>query len=337
MVDDPKHHERSMSQRVLVTGAGGFIGSHLVEHLVRQGATVRALTHYNSANHWFNLERLPEDCRRDVEVFPGDIGDPALVDDAVRGCETVFHLAALIGIPYSYRARASYVATNVIGTANVLEACLRRDVGRLVHTSTSEVYGSAQYIPIDESHPLVAQSPYAASKIGADKLVESFWHSFSLPTVTIRPFNTYGPRQSARAIVPTIISQALHGNAISLGNASPVRDLTYVDDTVAGFIAGARHAPGQGEVVNLGTGEGISVEELVTRVGRVLGKTLEIVSDESRVRPAGSEVTRLVSNNAKAIELLRWRPTTTLEEGLERTTTHIRSHLQEYKADVYTV
>lgn len=326
-----------MSRQVLVTGAGGFIGSHLVERLVEQGDSVRAFVHYNSAGHWFNLERLPPSCLSEVEVLLGDVTDPARVEEAVRGCDVVFHLAALIGIPYSYLALRSYVMTNVYGTANVLDACLRAGVGRLVHTSTSEVYGSARYVPIDEAHPLTAQSPYAASKIAADKLVESYGNSFDLPVCTVRPFNTYGPRQSARAVIPTIIVQALAGDVIRLGSTTPVRDLTYVTDTADGFIAAGRAECAAGTVVNLGTGEGLSVGQLVDETSRRLGRTLTVETDPQRVRPVQSEVTRLISDNRKAAEVLGWRPVVSLSDGLDATIRDVERHLTAYKAQAYNV
>jgi NAD dependent epimerase/dehydratase len=326
-----------MAEQVLVTGAGGFIGSHLVERLVSHGYAVRALVHYNSSGHWSSLEQVSPNCLRSVEVIAGDITDSSQVDEAVRGCQIVFHLAALISIPYSYRAPRSYLTTNVIGTANVADACCKTGVNRLVHTSTSEVYGSAQYVPIDEAHPLVAQSPYSASKIAADKVVESFAVSFGLPACIVRPFNTYGPRQSARAIIPTIITQALAGNVVRLGSTAPVRDLTFVTDTADGFIAAGVASTTPGDVVNLGTGEGHSVQQLVDAVARHLGKTLRVETDPQRVRPAASEVTRLISSNARAAERLCWRPRVSIDEGLEVTIRHIEQHMAHYKIGAYAV
>jgi NAD dependent epimerase/dehydratase len=326
-----------VAEKVLVTGAGGFIGSHLVERLVERGYNVRALVHYNSSSYWSNLEEVAPKCLREVEVMPGDVTDSARVEEAVRGCDIVFHLAALISIPYSYSAVRSYLAANVSGTANVAEACLRAGVRRMVHTSTSEVYGSAQYVPIDEAHPLVAQSPYSASKIAGDKLVESFAKSFGLPVCTVRPFNTYGPRQSARAVIPTIVTQALSGDIVQLGSTTPVRDLTYVTDTADGFIAAGRASAGAGEVINLGTGEGLSVGQLVEEVARRLGKTLTVQTDPDRVRPTKSEVERLISNNGKAARLLGWRPQTSIAQGLDATTRYIEQHLARYKVGGYTL
>ena len=324
-----------MAERVLVTGAAGFIGSHLVERLVREGYDVRAFVHYNALSHWGNLEKLPRDVLSQVEVMPGDLADSFMVDRAVGGCALVFHLGALIGIPYSYTAPAAYVATNVSGTLNVLQACRRHAVRRLLHTSTSEVYGTAQYVPIDERHPLVGQSPYSASKIGADKLAESFWLSFSTPVVTVRPFNTYGPRQSARAVIPTIISQALKGAEIQLGSTDTVRDFTYVEDTAAGFVAAARADGVDGEVINLGTGEAVTVGDLVDRIGRIVGRRLVVQQDPARIRPAASEVGRLISDNTRARTRLGWTPAVTLEQGLARTVDAIAASLVDYKTDVY--
>jgi NAD dependent epimerase/dehydratase len=326
-----------MAERVLVTGAGGFIGSHLVERLVREGYAVRAFVHYNALNSWGNLERLAPDVLGGVEIMAGDLADSFMVDHAVAGCATVFHLGALIGIPYSYVAPAAYIATNVSGTLNVLQACRRHAVGRMVHTSTSEVYGTAQYVPIDERHPLVGQSPYSASKIGADKLAESFFLSFDTPVVTVRPFNTYGPRQSARAVIPTIITQALTDGRVSLGSTDTVRDFTYAEDTAAGFVAAARARGVDGDVINLGTGQAVSIADLVERIGRMVQRPLTVVRDPQRVRPAGSEVGRLISNNEKARRLLAWTPQIDLDTGLGRTIEAIARSLAEYKADRYGV
>jgi NAD dependent epimerase/dehydratase len=325
-----------LATKVLVTGAGGFIGSHLAEQLVVEGYDVRAFVHYNAAGYWHNLEKIPQDVLDNIEVTAGDITDPYFVDNAVAGRDIVFHLAALIGIPYSYIAPKAYVSTNVGGTLNILQSCRRHNVPRLVHTSTSEVYGSAQYVPIDEKHPLVGQSPYSASKIGADKLVESYYRSFDLPACIIRPFNTYGPRQSARALIPTIISQALSGDVVRLGNLEPVRDLTFVKDTARGFIAGAGSDKCIGNVCNLGVGEGVSIGALVERTGALMGKELKVESDPQRIRPAKSEVTRLISNNAKMKELAQWGPTVSLDEGLRFTIDYVRDNLNEYKL-VYNI
>jgi dTDP-glucose 4,6-dehydratase len=322
---------------VLVTGAGGFIGSHLVERLVARGDRVRAFVHYNGAGRTGLLELLPAEMQREVEIVAGDIIDPWRVESAVRGCAVVYHLAALIAIPYSYDAPWSYTSTNVTGTLNVAQACLRAGVRRLVHTSTSEVYGSAQYVPIDEAHPLVGQSPYSASKIGADKLVESFVLSFDLPACTVRPFNTYGPRQSARAVIPTIITQALRGNVVHLGSTTPVRDLTFATDTADGFIAAAAAPAAAGEVINLGVGHGLSIAQIVDEVARRLGKTLVVELDPQRVRPEQSEVTRLISDNSKAARVLGWTPAVSFADGLDATIRYVETHLARFSASGYVI
>jgi NAD dependent epimerase/dehydratase len=326
-----------MSQRVFVTGAAGFIGSHLCELLVREGYQVRAFVHYNSSGRWPNLEQIPPDVRQHVEIVAGDIADFGAVTRAVAGCSWVFHLAALIGIPYSYVAPASYVQTNIIGTLNVLDACRQHGVERLLQTSTSETYGSAQYVPIDEKHPVVGQSPYSATKIAADKLVESYWLSFRTPVTTVRPFNTYGPRQSQRAIIPTIIAQALNGGVLKLGNLDPVRDLTFVTDTARGFLAAARSPRVIGEVINLGVGHGPSVRELVDKIGKLVGRSLEVEQDSARVRPEGSEVVRLISDNRKAQTLMQWTPQVDLDSGLAATIEHVRQYPQDYQLRGYVI
>ena len=325
-------------KRVLVTGAGGFIGSHLTERLVRAGASVRAMAHYNSRNDWGQIELLDGDIRGAVEVICGDVRDPFFCREAVKGRQVVFHLAALIGIPYSYLAPADYVATNVAGTVNVLGACRDLDVEKIVHTSTSETYGTAQYVPIDEKHPLQGQSPYSASKIGADKMAESFFRSFRTPVVTVRPFNTYGPRQSARAVIPTIVGQLATGaGQVRLGSLTPVRDLTYVQDTAAGFMAVAESDGTVGEVVNLGTGRGISIGELAELIIEIMDVDAEVTCDEQRVRPEDSEVMRLIAATAKAEQLAGWRPTVSLRDGLAKTIEFVRKHVDLYKADIYNV
>lgn len=326
-----------MGKKALVTGAGGFIGSHLVEGLVERGYEIRAFVRYNSQNSWHNLDRVAPSVLSSVEVVAGDIADSFSVDRAVAGCELVFHLAALIGIPYSYVAPSSYVATNVTGTLNVLEASRRHGVSRVIHTSTSETYGSAQYVPIDERHPLVGQSPYSATKIGADKLAESFHLSFGAPVTVVRPFNTFGPRQSLRAIIPTVIVQALTRDVLSLGSLDPVRDFTFVTDTVAGFVAAAESDRAIGETVNLGVGVGVSIRELVDAVGDLLGRHLRVTEDPSRVRPEHSEVLRLVSDNGKARELMGWRPAVSLQAGIERTVAYLREHLGEFRGEQYVI
>jgi NAD dependent epimerase/dehydratase len=323
--------------KALVTGAAGFIGSHLTELLVEEGYDVKAFVHYNSNNNRYNLEYLPKETLDAIEVMPGEIADPFAVDKAVEGCDVVFHLAALIGIPYSYVAPGSYVSTNVTGTLNVLEACRKHGVGRVLHTSTSETYGTAQYVPIDEKHPMVGQSPYSATKIAADKLAESFWLSFRTPVTTVRPFNTYGPRQSMRAIIPTIIAQALSGDTLKLGSLDPVRDLTFVTDTARGFLAASRSDKVIGEVVNLGVGDGPSIGQLVQRIGELLGKELIVEQDPARIRPANSEVMRLISNNDKARALMDWEPLVGLDDGLREVIKFIEANLSHFKVGIYNI
>jgi len=322
-------------QTVLVTGAGGFIGSHLTERLVERGASVRALVHYNALGTWGWLD---ESLARDnIEVIAGDVCDRDSVRQAMQDVEIVFHLAALIGIPYSYHAPASYVRTNVEGTLNVLQNARELGLKRIVHTSTSEAYGTARYVPIDEDHPLQGQSPYSATKIGADKLAEAFHLSFGLPVVTIRPFNTFGPRQSARAVIPTIVTQCLTGDVVRLGNLHPTRDLTYVSDTVEGFISAASISNAIGRTINIGSGREISIGDLARSIIRQVGRPITIKGDERRVRPTESEVQRLVADNALARKLLGWEPTISLEEGLERTIEWVQQHLGRYRPDVYTI
>ena len=322
---------------VLVTGAGGFIGSHLVERLVRDGHRVRAFVHYNSRNDWGNLELISQAVKREVEVVTGDIADPFSVRSATKGVQVVYHLSSLIAIPYSYVAPQSYVQTNVQGAMNVLQAARDEGVCRVVHTSTSECYGTAQYVPIDERHPLQGQSPYSASKIGADMLAESYWRSFGLPVATIRPFNTFGPRQSARAVIPTIIAQALRGGPIKLGALSPTRDMNYVDNTVDGFLAVGTHPAAVGQVINVGSGREISIRDLALVIVGLMGSSSDVVEDDQRIRPANSEVERLLCGNAKAKDLLGWTPTVDLEEGLRRSIDWFRQHLDRYKADLYNI
>ncbi|MEA1986703.1 MAG: SDR family NAD(P)-dependent oxidoreductase [Candidatus Marinimicrobia bacterium] len=325
--------------KVLVTGAGGFIGSNLVEELVKKGIQVRAFIHYNSRNSWGNLELLPSKILNEVEIFTGNIEDPFSVKKAVKNCDTVFHLAALIGIPYSYIAPESYVNTNVKGTLNIMQACLDQNVEKIVHTSTSEAYGTAIYTPIDEEHPLQGQSPYSASKIGADKIAESYHLSFDLPVATIRPFNTYGPMQSARAIIPTIISQALttKANKIKLGSLNPVRDLNFVKDTVNGFIKIAENENSIGELINIGFGEGIPIGKLADKIINFINPKIKIISDEKRIRPDKSEVMKLICNNEKAEKLVNWKPEYTLEQGLKETIEFVKEHINLYKPEIYNV
>ena len=326
-----------MGTRAFVTGAGGFIASHLVETLLRRDWQVTALVHYSSRAGWGWLET--HHCRPlpNLKVVLGDITDPFLVRESLEGCDVVFHLAALIAIPYSYHAPASYVQTNVTGTLNLAEAARKTGVRRLVHTSTSEVYGTARYTPVDEEHPLQGQSPYSASKIAADKLIESFVCSYGLPAVTLRPFNTYGPRQSARAVIPSIIAQALHGKSVRLGSLDPIRDLTFVSDTVEGFIRAAEAGDVTGQVFNLGTGEAVSIRELAQIIFDLLGVNPSLVTDPERIRPAASEVQRLVSNNGKAAKMLGWHPTVSLREGLGRTIEWMQAHAELYRPEEYTV
>lgn len=317
-------------RRVLVTGAGGFIGSHLTERLVERGARTRALVRYHSGGSWGWLDQSP--VKDDVEVVTGDIRDADSVRAAVEGVEIVFHLAALIAIPYSYHAPLSYVRTNVEGTLNVLQAAREAGVARLLHTSTSEVYGTARSIPIDEEHPLQAQSPYAASKIGADHLARSFWLSFGLPVVTVRPFNTFGPRQSARAVVPTIIAQCLSGTTLRLGNTNPLRDFSYVNDIVDGYLLAAEAEGAIGRTINLGSGREIRIEDLAHRIADLAGTSVEIRRDPERVRPRQSEVERLLADNTVARQILGWQPSVSLEEGLRRTLEWMREHQDAYRA-----
>jgi dTDP-glucose 4,6-dehydratase len=324
-------------RQVFVTGAGGFIGSHLVDALLARGARVRAMVRYNSRSSRGQLSELSGPRHERLEVVAGDIRDSRFVTRAVGGSEVVFHLAALIGIPYSYVAPSSYLDTNIAGTLNVLEAVRETGASRLVHTSTSEVYGSAVYVPIDENHPLQGQSPYSASKIGADKLAESYFNSFEVPVVTLRPFNTYGPRQSPRALLPSVLLQALSADSIRVGSLEPVRDLTYVTDTVEGFLR-AGSVPGiAGETINLGTGEGFSVGELVKMACDAVGRHPPVVVDEQRVRPKQSEVMRLVSCNARAREKLDWAPSIALDKGLELMLPWFRDNPNYYDASVYNV
>ncbi len=324
-------------KKVLVTGAGGFIGSHLTEHMVVRGAKVRALVHYNSRNDWGLLEKLPKTIKKEIEVVTGDIRDPFAMQKAVAGRNVVFHLAALIAIPYSYQAPMSYVETNVRGTLNVMQACLDEGVEKVVHTSTSETYGTAIYTPIDEKHPLQGQSPYSASKIGADKIAESYYLSFELPVATIRPFNTYGPRQSARAVIPTIISQALIKDEIFLGSLSPIRDLNFVKDTVAGFVKIAEYENTNGKVTNVGFGQGITIGDLAQKIFKLLKKEVKIQTDEQRIRPEKSEVLTLICDNSQAKELVNWAPAHTLDQGLMETINFIKENSDMYKTEQYNV
>lgn len=321
-------------KKVLVSGAGGFIGSRLVEKLVLNGAEVKAFLRYSSRPEFGNLAFLQEDVFNEIEIVRGDLEDFAAVRDAMQGIEIVFHLGALISIPYSYLHPVENVRTNVLGTMNVLEAC-REKGAKLVHTSTSEVYGSALRVPIDEEHPLQAQSPYSASKIAADKLVESYFRSFDLPSITVRPFNTYGPGQSNRAVIPTIITQALSSNQVHLGMLESKRDFTYLDDTVDGFLKAAMAEKWNGEVYNLGTGSEVSIGEIAQLIFDYLQVKPEIVIDKERLRPEKSEVVRLLSDNCKATQELGWKPEVSLKEGLSLTIEWIRQNIKRYLPNEY--
>jgi NAD dependent epimerase/dehydratase len=322
---------------VLVTGAGGFIGGHVVERLVRDGARVRALCRYNSRNERGTLDWLPAEVTADLDVVLGELRDVESVSDAVAGMDVVIHLGAQIAIPYSYVNPRDFVEVNVLGTLNVAEAARRHGVTRVVHTSTSEVYGSAQTVPMTEAHPLEPQSPYAASKLAADKLIDSYHRSFDLPACVVRPFNTYGPRQSARAIIPTIISQALAGSTVRLGSLTPRRDLTFVADTAAGFVAAATAEDAVGRTIQLGANHDVSVGDLVRLVGEVLGRELSVETDPRRVRPEASEVVRLISGPFLAEEVLGWRAEVPLSEGLAQTIAWMERNAERYRASDYVI
>jgi NAD dependent epimerase/dehydratase len=321
-------------KKVLVTGAGGFIGSHLTELLVKQGLDVKAFLHYNSNNSWGWLEKSA--VKNDVEIITGDIRDYDSVNNAISGCDTVFHLAALIGIPYSYISPIAYIKTNIEGSYNVLESSRKSGVEKVLITSTSETYGTAQYVPIDELHPAVGQSPYSASKIAADQIAISYYRSFNLPVTVVRPFNTYGPRQSARAIIPTVISQILSGKTeLKLGNLHPTRDLTFVKDTARGFYEIANSEGLLGEMTNIGMSEEISILNLVNLIAEIIGSKIEIISDSQRVRGTKSEVERLFCANAKILKETNWKPEYNLRSGLEETVNWIKDNLDIYKPDIY--
>ena len=326
------------NKKVLVTGADGFIGSHLVEGLIAAGANVRAFVYYNSFNHWGWLDSFPKDKLKKLDIFSGDIRDPNGVAEAVKGMDTIFHLAALIGIPFSYHSPDSYVDTNIKGTLNILQAAKRYDAKKVVHTSTSEVYGTAQYVPIDENHPIKPQSPYAATKSAADTLALSFYYSFNLPVTVLRPFNTFGPRQSARAIIPTIISQVYAGKtAIHLGNQNATRDFTFVQDTVRAFMAVAASEKTTGQIFNAGSGQETSVKDLVGIIGKVTKKKLKIVSDKARLRPAKSEVERLLCDAGKIQSACGWTPKISLEQGIRLTCRWLKNNTRHYKSDIYNL
>lgn len=324
--------------KVLVTGADGFIGSHLTEALHREGFQVRALSQYNSFNNWGWLEDVY--CKDDIEIFSGDIRDPYYCEELVSGIDIVFHLAALIAIPYSYASPQNYVETNIQGTLNICQASIKNKVSRVLHTSTSEVYGTAQYVPIDEDHPLQPQSPYSASKIGADAIAMSFFHSFNLPVTVVRPFNTYGPRQSARAVLPTIITQIANGaKEISLGDTTPTRDFTYVEDTCSGFIKLSSCDDSIGETVNLGSNSEISISDALDIIKNLMKSDVNFILDKERIRPKNSEVHRLWSDNSKLRELTDFFPNTSIEEGLKKTIDWILipENLSRYKSEIYNV
>jgi NAD dependent epimerase/dehydratase len=322
-------------KRVLVTGAGGFIGSHLAEALVRNGARVKAFVHYRGNGSWGWLDESA--LKGEMEIIAGEVSDRDSVAGAMKGADIVFHLAALIGIPYSYHAPSSYLKTNIEGTLNVLQSGRDLGVQRILHTSTSEVYGTAQRVPIDEQHPLQGQSPYSACKIGADKLAEAFYLSFKTPVVTIRPFNTFGPRQSARAVIPTIMTQCLAGETVRLGSLHPTRDFNYVSDTVDAFLKGAEAESAIGRTINVGSGAEISIGDLVKKIGVIAGRTVTVAVEENRLRPSGSEVDRLLADNTQARKVLGWEPSVSLDEGLKKTFEWIREHLSQYRAGSYVV
>ncbi len=324
-------------KKVLVTGAAGFIGSHLTERLTLLGARTSAFVRYNSRNSWGFIDSFPDQVKREIEIISGDVRDTDAVRKSCKGKDLVFHLAALIGIPYSYVNPRDVVATNVGGTLNLLTAAAESEVGRIIVTSTSEIFGTAQYVPIDEKHPLQPQSPYAATKIAADKLAESFYATYRLPVVILRPFNTYGPRQSMRAVIPTIINQLLAGDEVKLGNLNPTRDLTFVEDTVEGFLLAASAPNIEGESINLGVGSEVSVGDLAKTISRLMGKEPNIRQEKTRQRSDPSEVQRLVSNNAKARSLLNWAPHVSLDEGLQKTIAWMATNLNMYKVDSYVI
>ena len=324
-------------KKVLVTGAEGFIGSHLTERLVALGAEVKALVMYNSFNTWGWIDTFRPGEKNKLHIICADIREADLLKSTLKDIDIVFHLAALIAIPYSYASPSSYIKTNIEGTLNLLQAARDHGVEKFLHTSTSEVYGTAQYVPIDEKHPLQGQSPYSASKIGADMIAESFHRSFDLPVTTVRPFNTYGPRQSLRAIIPTMILQMLNSNKIRLGSLQPIRDFTYVSDTVEGFIKAAETDEIDGEVINIGSANGISIGKLAEKLMKMMNKKITIESEEKRVRPSKSEVNQLICNNNKAKELIDWQPKMSLDEGLEKTINWFKANAGEYKSDIYNI
>jgi NAD dependent epimerase/dehydratase len=327
-----------VGKKVLVTGADGFIGSHLVERLLEEGCNVRAFVYYNSFNSWGWLDSLPSEIKSQLEIFAGDIRDPNGVREAMRGIDVVFHLAALIAIPFSYHSPDSYVDTNIKGTLNVLQAA--RDLGteKILVTSTSEVYGTALYVPIDEKHPFQGQSPYSATKIGSDRMAEAYYRSFNLPVTIVRPFNTYGPRQSARAVIPTIITQLLAGKTeIKLGSVSPTRDFNFVKDTANGFVEIAKSDLVIGEEINIATQDEISVGQLAQEMINQINPKAQIITDDIRIRPEKSEVERLLGSNQKIMQLTNWRPEYDLKRGLAETINWLKLNLHHYKTDIYNL
>ena len=327
-----------MADKVLVTGADGFIGSHLTEELVKKGKNVKAFVYYNSFNSWGWIDSLPKEIKDEIEIFSGDIRDPNGVREAMTNADTVFHLAALIAIPFSYHSPDSYVDTNIKGTLNVLQAARQLETRRVLVTSTSEVYGTAQYVPIDEKHPYQGQSPYSATKIGADRLAESFYRSFSLPVTIVRPFNTYGPRQSARAVIPTIITQLLSGKEeIKLGSLTPTRDFNYVKDTANGFITLSEADNVIGEEINIATQHEISIGELANEIISQINPSARIICEDERLRPEKSEVNRLLGSNEKIRRMTSWEPKYTLKQGIEETIAWFKDHMESYKTDIYNL
>ncbi len=324
--------------KALVTGADGFIGSHLVEYLLEKGYNVKAFTYYNSFNSWGWLDTLEKEKLSQIEIFSGDIRDPNGVREAIKGVDEVFHLAALIAIPFSYHSPDSYVDTNIKGTLNVLQACRDFNTSKVLVTSTSEVYGTAQYVPIDEKHPYQGQSPYSATKIGADRLAESFYRSFDMPISIVRPFNTYGPRQSARAVIPTIITQLLSGKEeIKLGSLTPTRDFNYVKDTVKGFYEIAKSNKTIGEEINIATNQEIPIGDLANEIISQINPNAKIICDEQRLRPEKSEVNRLLGDNTKIKNLTNWQPEYTFKEGISQTIDWIKNNIERYKTDIYNI
>ena len=329
-----------LGKKVLVTGADGFIGSHLVEHLIEEGFQVKAFVYYNSFNSWGWLDTLPKEVLNKIEIFTGDVRDPNGVRTAVKGVDIIYHLAALIAIPYSYHSPDSYVDTNVKGTLNILQAARDFNIERVIVTSTSEVYGTALYVPIDEKHPKQGQSPYSASKIGADAMADSFFRSFNLPVTIVRPFNTFGPRQSARAVIPTIITQLLAGaTEIKLGALHPTRDLLFVKDTVKGFVEIANSSQTIGQEINIATQQEISIKDLAQNIINIINPNAKIISDDVRLRPEKSEVERLLGSAEKIKSLTKWEPSFNLEQGLQQTIEWFRNpiNFKQYKTDIYNV